>query len=86
MGLGSEIRDPEKNLFRIRVQGSKRHRIRICNTALLSYFFTVFIERGSDCAGCVEQAAARAPEQRGGTALRRPAPCRGASRGKHALY
>jgi hypothetical protein len=27
MDLGSEIRDPEKKPFRIRVHGSKRHRI-----------------------------------------------------------
>ncbi len=36
MGLGSEIRDPEKNLSRIRVQGQKGtgSRIRIRNTDL----------------------------------------------------
>ena len=36
MGLGSRTRDPgsRKNLFRIPIQGSKRHRTRIRNTGL----------------------------------------------------
>jgi hypothetical protein len=32
MVLGSEIRDPEKTYSGSRIQGSKRHRIRIRNT------------------------------------------------------
>ena len=32
MGLGSEIRDPEKTCFGFRIQGTKRHRTRIRHT------------------------------------------------------
>ncbi len=44
MGLGSEIQDPEKNLFRI--PGSKRHRIpdpQLCKVPILTICFTIFV-------------------------------------------
>ncbi len=44
MGLRSEIRDPEKNLFRIPGQKSTGSRIRIRNTDnVLEYFFKITI-------------------------------------------
>jgi len=42
---GSEIRDPEKTYSGSRIQRSKRHRIRIRNTALYFFLFT------SECFG-----------------------------------
>jgi hypothetical protein len=44
MGLGSKIRDPKKNLSRI--QGSKRPRIRIFNTAQIRI---LIVFRGANC-------------------------------------
>jgi GTPase len=39
MGFGCGIRDPGKTYFGSRIQGSKRHRIRIRDTVSNYYFF-----------------------------------------------